>query len=170
MNNLTIYRTLTFILMPFGAYFALSLIEMLPIAIANPIALFIFFLMVCFPIYTVCSSIFLFKGITKKQLLKSSLKDWIKVNGYGTIAYAVLVFLGTLIILTANKSVLIPVLKQMLGIAPLNQSGFTIDSLFNTIKIGSAIFAVLSLLILAHLYFTFTFLKKYQHLFGNSQQ
>ncbi len=170
MKKITTYKILTFILLPFAAHFGISILGILPMAIANPGLLFVVFMMACFPVYVVCSMIFLVKGIMNNQTLKLSLKDWIRVNGYGTLIYSILVFIGTAIFMFAKNNFLMPLINQILSSAPFNQSGYTAEGLLKTIKITAGVFGLLSVIIFIHLYLSFFLLKKYQQLFGNNPQ
>ncbi|MBI2730033.1 MAG: hypothetical protein HYX40_04665 [Sphingobacteriales bacterium] len=170
MNQLTLYKVLTFILLPFAVIFGILAFFMLFVALANPALLFPVFMMVGFTIYTICSTIFLFRGIINNQPCKSSLKDWIKVNGYVSSAMGVMTLLNTITLMNTSKAELRKYVDQMLAMQTSKPAGFDADAfikMMSTMSWGLLGFAVI---LIIHLVYTFSFLKKYQHLFGNTQQ
>ncbi|MGE5106163.1 MAG: hypothetical protein ACM3H8_01340, partial [Sphingobacteriales bacterium] len=64
MNQLTLYKILTIILIPIAALFGFLSLIMIFIALANPVLLLPLFIIIGFTIYTIASSVFLFKGIS----------------------------------------------------------------------------------------------------------
>ncbi|MBI1780185.1 MAG: hypothetical protein HYR66_02295 [Sphingobacteriales bacterium] len=170
MNRITIYKVFTFILIPFATIFGLLAILMLLVALANPVLLLPLFMMVGFTIYTGCSSIFLFKGIINNQALKPSLKDWTKVNGYVSSAMGVMTLINTITLMNTSKAELRKYAKQMLAMQTTKPAGFDADSFIKMMSAMSWGLLAFAIILIIHLLYTFTFLKKYQHLFGNPQQ
>ncbi|HET9055245.1 MAG TPA: hypothetical protein VFN30_00215 [Chitinophagaceae bacterium] len=168
MKQLTLYKILTFILLPFAVIFGLLSILMLLVALANPFLLLPVFMMVGFTIYTACSSIFLFKGITNNQPLKPSLKDWIKVNSYVSTALSVMTLLNTITLMYTSKQELRKYAEQMLALQTNKPQGFNADAFVQMMSAMSWGLLGFSFILIIHLFFTFAFLKKYRHLFGNS--
>lgn len=170
MNRLTIYKAFTFILIPFAAIFGLLAVLMLLVALSNPVLLLPVFMMVGFAIYTGCSSIFLFKGITNNQLLKPSLKDWIKVNGYVSSAMGIMTLLNTITLMNTGKAELKKYAEQMLAMQTSKPDGFNADAFIKLMSAMSWGLLAFAVILIFHLLYTFSFLKKYQHLFSSGQQ
>ena len=170
MKQLTVYKTLTFILLPFSVIFGLLAVVMFFVALANPVLLFPVFMMVGFTIYTICSTVFLFKGITNNKPCKPSLKDWVKVNGYVSSAMGVMTLINTITLMNTSKQELRKYAAQMLAIQTAKPQGFNADMFVQMMSAMSWGLLAFSIILVIHLLYTFTFLKKYQHLFGNIAQ
>ena len=78
----TLYKVLSFILLPIGALLGLVGIFSLLSSLGNPYGLLSSFLLLCTGIYIFTSFLFAYNGIIQKKTCKPSLKDWIKVNSY----------------------------------------------------------------------------------------
>lgn len=156
--------------MPFAVIFGLLAVLMLLVALVNPVLLFPVFMMVGFTIYTGCSSIFLFKGIINNQPLKPLLKDWTKVNGYVSSAMGVMTFFNTITLMNTSKAELRKYAEQMLAMQTTKPPGFDADAFIKMMSAISWGLLGFSIILIIHLLYTFTFLKKYQHLFGSNQQ
>ncbi|RTL58865.1 MAG: hypothetical protein EKK37_11110 [Sphingobacteriales bacterium] len=170
MDRIKLYKVLTFILIPFAAIFGLLAILMLLVALGNPVLLLPVFMMIGFAIYTGCSSIFLFKGIINNQPLKPSLKDWTKVNGYVSSAMGVMTLINTITLMSTSKTELRKIADQALSMQSNKPPGFDADVFVKMMSAMSWGLLAFAIILIIHLLYTFTFLKKYQHLFGNSQQ
>src|SRR3954470_1418467 len=84
---LIVYRLLTFILLPIAAILGFLDISLLLLALANPAALLPVFAIACIVIYVFTSFFFLIKGILGGMQCKPSLRDWIRVNAFVSIAF-----------------------------------------------------------------------------------
>ena len=78
----SLYKILSFILIPIGAILGLAGLFSLLTSLGNPYGLLSSFLILCTGIYIFTSFIFAYNGIMHNKLCSPSLKDWIKVNGY----------------------------------------------------------------------------------------
>ena len=170
MKQLTVYKILTFIQLPFAVIFGLLAVIMFFVALANPVLLLPVFMMVGFTIYAICSAIFLFKGITNNQPCKPSLKDWIKVNAYVSSAMGVMTLINTITLMNTNKAELRKYAEQMLAMQTVKPQGFDADAFIKMMSAMSWGLLAFAGILIIHLIFTFAFLKKYQHLFGNTAQ
>lgn len=165
MKKITVFRLLTYILLPFAAFFGLMDIIMLMSAIANPSLLLAVFLIAAFCIYSFASLVFLTKHIDRNQTAKPSLKDWIKVNAYASF------FLGFQFLVTAGgifymgehelKTVIDKFLETQSNLpAELNVQ------LFIKVMRGAAYFLFLfSFVLIVHITMVFGLIKQYSHLF-----
>ena len=169
MKQLTAYKILTFILLPFAVIFGLLAVIMFFVALANPVLLLPVFMMAGFTIYAICSTIFLFKGVTNNQPCKPSLKDWIKVNGYVSSAMVVMTLINTITLMNTNKAELKKYADQMLAMQTAKPQGFDADAFIKMMSAMSWGLLAFATILFVHLLFTFTLLKKYQHLFASSQ-
>ena len=170
MNQLTLYKILNFILLPFAALFGFLSVIMFFIALANPALLLLVFIIIGFTVYTIACSIFLFKGINNNQPCKPKLKDWIKVNGYVSVAMGVMMLMNTITLLFTKKSELRPYAEQAVAAYPVKSPGINADALLNAMMAVSYGMLVFSIALLIHLFITFRLIKKYQHLFGDTAQ
>ena len=89
-NQILFYLILTFIFLPIAAVLGFFGLFALMGELANPAFLLGVFMLACIVIYTYTSFTFFSKAILRKTICKPSLRDWIKVNAYVSIAFAVL--------------------------------------------------------------------------------
>jgi hypothetical protein len=135
-------------------------------ALGNPGFLLGVFMLVAFIIYFISSFKFLHRGILYLQPVTSKLRDWIKVNAYVTLPFAILMFMNSFAVIK-NPALLEDSLKQMaemqkkMGVPVQAASTYT-----NSLLTVFYIMLFLSVVILVHIMLTFTFLKKYEGLFN----
>ena len=152
-----IYKILSFILLPFGAFLgAVSLFSLL-IAIGNPSMLLPLAMVICSVLYIFASFIFVYKGIIKQTTCKPSLKDWIKVNGYVSL------FFGTMCIMQFITLKMQPQMMQtFISQAMSMQKNVPAETAAMMPKvIQGVLYFILAfgIILLAHISLTFTFLK-----------
>jgi len=170
MNQLTIFRILSFVLIPFAALFGLLDILIILSALANPAFLLFAFILAAFVIYTFASLKFLTKGIDISRPCKPSLRDWIRVNAYVSTFMGVTFLMNALSIFFTSDVILRQYLSHFLETQPNVPTILTLD-LFLTIMKGMAWFMfVLSLALLTHIQLNFRLLKKYRFLFEAAGQ
>ncbi len=170
MQQTTIYKILTFALLPFAALFGLSALIMFFIGLANPIILLPVFIMAGFTIYAVCSTIFVVKGITNAQFCKPSLKDWLKVNGYVSTFLGVMCLTNSFTIISTPKSKLKDLAAELMASQPIKPEGLTTETIISIMVGLSYVLLVFAIILLVHLSLSFRLLKKYQYLFGSPVQ
>jgi hypothetical protein len=147
---------MVFALLGFGGLF---------IAFVNPAMLLGVFMLAAFVIYFVSTFRFLHRGILAQQMLKAKLRDWIKVNAYVTLPFAVLNFMQSLTVIR-KPSLLDESIKQMVEMQqqiglPVQEPGSYHDLMLKVIYI----MAFLSVILLLHIMLTFSNLRKYEGLF-----
>lgn len=170
MNQLTIFRVLTFVLIPIAAIFGFIDILFILSALANPTFLLFAFILAAFVIYTFSSLKFLTKGIDINSPCKPSLRDWIRVNAYVSTFMGVMFLMNALSIFFTNDITLRQYLSRFLETQPNVPAILTFD-LFLTIMKGMAWFMfVLSVALLTHIQLNFRLLKKYRFLFEAGSQ
>ncbi len=167
MLGLKIYRILSFILLPFGALLALNLIGSLLTSLGNPLLLLVTFIMAGAPVYIFASSWFFFNGIRKDKKCKPSLKDWIKVNAFVSVVFITFMLLCCFVFffLLTNPTILKDVMskmpsQQMPGMPQLNGA-----QVLQIMKVFTSFMFPFSLILLAHIIFTFRYVKVYSYLF-----
>ena len=168
MQQNTIYKILTFILLPFAALFGFFSLILFFIGLANPVILLPVCVMVCFTIYAVCCTIFIVKGIYKQQQLKPSLKDWIKVNGYVANVMAVISLINSVGLIAYSKIQLTKLAQELLAAQPVKPEGISIETIVSAMTAMVYIMLVFSVVLLIQLAMSFRLLKKYQYLFEST--
>jgi hypothetical protein len=164
MKQLTIFRILTFILLPFAAMFGFMDILFLLSALVNPALLLIVFILGAFVIYTFVSLQFLTRGIDTGLACKPGLRDWIRVNAFVSLFLGVMFLLNALSIFFTNDITLRQYVSQFMQAQPNIPAMLNVE-LFMTIMKGMAYFMFfLSIILLAHIQINFKLMKKYAHL------
>ncbi|MDD2792522.1 MAG: hypothetical protein PHD73_05030 [Sediminibacterium sp.] len=167
MSQLTIFRILTFILIPVAMLFGILDLFILIMALsANPAMLLIVFAMACFVIYVFTSVRFLLQGIGNERQLNASLKDWIKVNAYGTLFISVMFLMNSAAAFYINEVNLRQMLSEMIAQQPEVAGKISLDYFIRLFRVISGIMLVVSLLAIIHVMINFRLLRRYDHLFG----
>lgn len=167
MKSNTLYRILSFILIPPALLFSIAVLILIAAAIANPPMLLPMFMIACVSIYTFTSFNFLLKGIDGGKMLGRSAKDWIKVNAIVSIIFAILM-LAQSFVLTSQpelmKSMLEEVQKQSATTIKLSE-----QELLKYIKAMLIIFLIYSTILFIHTIITFRLLKQYNNIFTTTE-
>jgi hypothetical protein len=161
--KLTIYRILSFLLVPMAILFAMGVLLFLSAAFANPAMLFPLFLIACIVIYSFASLNFLIKGIDGKKNLRKSSKDWIKVNAIVSIVFALLMISQCIVFLMHPEMIqdLVNQTKHNAGSDfKLSEADFE-----NYFRITSYFFLVYAIVLFVHIIISFQYLKVYSYLF-----
>ncbi|ULQ56609.1 hypothetical protein KJS94_00130 [Flavihumibacter rivuli] len=157
MNNLTIYRILTYIIFLIGAFMAMLLLTFLMAALANPVLLLPTFMVACVVIYSYCSWRFLTRGIDAHMYCKTSLRDLTRVNGYGALAFASLTAIQC-ISLIMNPALLNDILEQAMSMQKSSVEGME-EMMTKFMGFLLKFMLVYSVLLLVHIFSTFRLLK-----------
>ncbi|MDP1844922.1 MAG: hypothetical protein Q8K64_16010 [Sediminibacterium sp.] len=165
MQQITIFKIITFILVPVALLFGLMDLIMLMMALSNPALLLIVFAMACFVIYLFASLRFLLQGILNERQCSATLKDWIKVNAYGTLFISSMFLLNSSAAFFINDINLRQVLSDMIDQQPELSGKISLDLFVKMFRVISAIMFVISLLTITHVMLNFKLMKKYAHLF-----
>ena len=161
--KLTIYRILSFLLVPMAILFAMGVLLFLSTAFANPALLFPLFLIACIAIYSFASLNFLIKGIDGKKNLKKSSKDWIKVNAIVGIVFPLLMIIECVVFLMHPEMMqdVVSQTKQNAGTNfKLSEADFE-----NYFRITSYFFLAYAITLCIHIIMSFQYLKTYNYLF-----
>jgi hypothetical protein len=165
MKQLTIFRVLTFILIPIAAMFGFIDILFILSALANPGLLLIAFILAAFVIYAFVSLRFLLKGIDTGRPCKPSLRDWIRVNAFVSSFMGIMFLLNALSIFFTSDIVLRQYISQFMEMQSNIPPMLNLD-LFLSIMKGMAYFMfLLGIVLLIHIQLNFRLLKKYGYLF-----
>ena len=170
MKSLTIFRIITFILVPIASLFSVIDFFMLFTALANPTLLFVVFIIAGFVIYTFSSLRFLVRHIDLNKQAKPSLKDWIKVNGYVTIFLGVSFFMNAMTVFFSSEATLRQLLSQFLETQPTVPAMLTPELFITMMKSVAWVLLFISVLVMAHIPMNFRLLKQYQYLFNKQTE
>ena len=163
MKNLILYKLLTYLLFAVAALMSFTLLATLMAALANPGLLFLVFIIACVIIYTYCSWRFLTRGIDAHMYCKPSLRDLIKVNGYGSIAFSVLFGFASFTVLT-NPQLMETALENAVSMQQATAEGME-ESMRRSMNIVLKFLLVYSALLLTHIIITFRLLKVHSDAF-----
>jgi hypothetical protein len=166
MRQLTIYQILSFLLVPAALLLGFfNLFVLLMGLTGNPAMLFIAFIMACFVIYVFASLRFLLKGINNQFHVKPTLKDWIKVNAYGTLFISGMFFLNSVGVFFLGDLQLQQMLEEVMQQQPELAGKITIETMISTFKVVAGIMFFISVTAIIHVQLTFKLLKTYSYLF-----
>lgn len=167
--ELTIFRILTFILLPISAFFGCMGLMLFFIALSNPTQLFPLFLIAAFVVYIFSSLRFLTRHIDRNQPAKASLRDWIRVNGFATILMAVMSLISAAILLTAGDDKIRETVTTALETQSTPSPMINEEAMIGVFKSAVWFMLVLSSLLLVHIVLCFRTLKRYRYLFTSPQ-
>lgn len=168
MKQLTIYRILTYILIPVACFFGLMGFLILIPALSNPPMWFMLFMFASLVIYTFSSLKFLSNGIDRNAPCKPSLRDWIRVNAFVCLGMGALFFLNAVGIYILGPVALQDFVERAMESQPNLPEGIDSSLFISIIKGVAGFMLVVSILIVAHVIFTFKMLKLFVHVFQSS--
>lgn len=161
----SLYKILTYILLPFAAIFSLLTVVTFFIAIANPAMFLGVFMLAAVTIYVFCCLKFMRQGVSLQRPLTSKLKDWIKVNAYVASPFAIMNLLQSVTII-GKPSMLQEIIKQMTEMQ--QKAGFPTQPAgsYDAMLMGLLyVMLLFSVVLIVHIILTFTLLRKYNDLF-----
>lgn len=161
---MTFYKILTYLLFAVGGFMALMTLTMLMAALANPVLLLPVFLVACVVLYTYSSWRFLTRGINAHMYCKPSLRDLIKVNGYGTIAFATMTAIQTFSLIM-NPTLLNDIMEQALSMQKASAEGME-DMMLRFMHFLLRFLLVYSIALIIHVYMTFRLVRQHADAFG----
>ncbi len=166
--KLTIYRILSFLLLPIAVLFTIIVLLLLRAAFTNPAMLLPLFLLSCIAIYTFTSFNLLVQGIDGNKLLNRSAKDWIRVNGIVSIVWA-LMMTGTSVAVLLHPEMLSEAVKQMKDNGGPDVKISEAD-LEKYMRIILYFFLVYAVVLLTHIILSFQYLRSYGYLFHKKEE
>jgi hypothetical protein len=161
------YRLLSYLLLPVAILFSFFALAMLVMALGNLAALLPLFLVAATVIYIITSFMFMQRGVLGGQPLKHSLRDWVKVNAYVALFFAISSLSQTVAFL-GNPQLLEQVLDQAKGmVATMQQAnpGVKMPDMATVMKGVLWLMAIISTVLLAHIFMGLTLLRRYANLF-----
>jgi len=169
MKQHRFYRIINVLVLPFAAFMGLNALTSLFSALMNPAILLVTFIIVCVPLYAFSANYFYNKGIKLQQPCKPSLKDFIKVNAIVSLIFALIMVVGTLLMLALlNDPVLFEQMKARI-IATMPDAAPTFETdLRKVLQSSIAIFLPFSVLLIIHIIITFRLLGRYKQVFNAS--
>jgi hypothetical protein len=167
MNQLTVFKVISFLLVPVALLFGLMSIIVLIMALsANPALLIMAFAMACFVMYVFASLYFLMFSISNDRPCKASLKDWIKVNAYGSLFISVLFLMNASAVFFINDINLRQIISEMMEQQPEIAGKITLDVFIKMFKVVAGLMFAISALTITHILIHFKLLKRYDYLFS----
>ena len=165
MKQLTLFRILTFILVPVSAMFGFMDLALLASALANPAFLIFVFVLSSFVIYTFTSFQFLTKGIDPGKPCKPALREWIRVNAFVSSFMGILFLLNAVSVFFTNditlKVYLAKVLETQANVPPM----LNIELFVKVMKLAAWFMFFISIILLVHIFLNFRIMKQYRYLF-----
>lgn len=163
MKLLSIYRIISYLLVIIAGILGFAVLFALLLALANPALLLSVFIAVAVVLYTFSSFVFLIKGVDGKQKLRSRMKDFIKVNAYVSIVFAVMN------IIQAVSVILTPTILNdaMSQIASMQQSPTPLPAgtVLKVVKGMIWFLLVYGILLSVHIQITFRLMKQHASVF-----
>jgi heme exporter protein D len=165
MNNLILYRIISYFLLAIAVILGIASLFVLLIAFTNPALLLSVFVIVAVVIYSVASFLFLLNGLDGKRQQQSKLRDWIKVNAYVAIVFVVMNIVQSIAVLQ-NPAVLSEAVNQF-STEQTTKSPLPTALMVKAMK-GLLWFLLFYAITLGvHIVLTFRYLKQHAHLFGD---
>lgn len=167
MNQLTFFKIISFLLIPVALLFGFLDVAVIIMALSgNPAILLMAFAMACFVIYVFASMYFLLNGINHERPCKASLKDWIKVNAYGSLFVSVLFLMNASAVFFINDINLRQIISEMMEQQPEISGKITLDVFIKMFRVVAGLMFIISALTITHILIHFKLLKRYDYLFS----
>jgi len=169
MKELSFYRVITYILIPFASILGIMDLLMIPSAIGSPSILFSVFLLAAFSIYVFASLLFLVRHIDANKQAKHSLKDWVKVNAYASLFLGIQFLISAISIFFMPTQDLSDYIDKFLGTQPNMPSTINTALFIKVMHVAAYFLFFFSLLLLAHITLGLRLIKQYAYLFMDEQ-
>lgn len=143
-----LYRVFGLILNLAALYLAINMLLSLPVLLSSPLTLLGAFAISSIILYAWFSTKFHRQVLQQQQVVKRSLRDWIRVNGIVSLIYSLFIILG-MIVFISNPQIFTDQMKQVGGTTPVNVP-----------KVLLAILLVYGIVLFIHVIWTFALIKK----------
>lgn len=166
MKRLTLYKILSYILLPIGALLGFITLMALIYALGNFALLLSVFISGATVAYIFASYVFMQKVVIKKIASKQSLKDLVKVNAYVALVFAILGVVqgvGLLVSKEAAKAFIDTMIAMQPEAIKANKQAF-IQTFYGVMYFMIAF----SVLLQVHINLTFRYLRENNELFFKS--
>ena len=148
-----IYKILSIILNMAGIFLAICLLVSIPLLLASPLNMLSAFMLVCIVLYAFFSARFQRQVLQRQQVVKPSLRDWIRVNGFVSLFYSVVIILGMLMYLKQPQP-----LTERLQQMQINVPASTVTTMLT----GLLVFGIV---LLVHILWTLALVRKNREYF-----
>lgn len=165
MKQLTIFRILTFILLPIAAMFGFMDVLFILSSFANPSLLLVAFILAGFVIYTFASLKFLSKSLDTGRPSPPSLRDWIRVNAFVSLFMGIMFLLNAVSVFFTSDITLRQYLSHFLETQPNVPTMLNLELFLTIMKMVAYFMLFLSVVLLVHIRLNFLLMKKYANLF-----
>ena len=163
MKIITLYRIFSYILIIIAFFLGLGVVLALFLALANPALLLNVFVAAAVVMYSISSFLFLINGIDGKKNQKPGMKDFIRVNAFVAIVFAVMnIFQAANVIV--NPAVLNEAIAKMPNLSTAKQT-IPIGLILKVMKAILWFLLLYSMVLLVHIQVSFRYLKQFEHLF-----
>ena len=152
---LTVYRILSYLLLPVAALLGLATLAGLFIALGNVSALLSVFACGATTIYIIASFMFLQRVVEGRQTVKRSLRDWVRANAFVAVFFSVLLVLQSVIVL-AKPELMRDAVQQM---AQMQQLPMPPETIMKTMKGTVLAMQAIGIVLLVHIGMCFKLLR-----------
>lgn len=154
---LIVYRILSYLLLPVAMLLGLATLAGLLMALRNFSILLSVFACGATTIYIIASFMFLQRVIEAKRMVRHSLRDWVRANGFVAMGFGALMLVQSYLFLT-NPDLMKQVLEQ---VASMQQAALPPAAVMQSMKAALVIMQVVGIAILVHIGITFRLLRHY---------
>jgi hypothetical protein len=158
---LTFYRILSYLLLPVALILGLATLAGLLMALGNLSVLLSVFACGASTIYIIVSFMFLQRVIEAKRVVRHSLRDWVRANGFVAMGFGALLIVQSYMFLT-NPAFMKQVMEQ---VATMQQSAVPPAAVMQSMKAVLWIMQAIGILLLVHISLSFRLLRKYASYF-----
>ncbi len=165
--KLTVYRILSFLLIPVAVLFSICILILISAAFANPSLLMPLFLIACVAVYSFASLRFLISGVDGKKYLGKTSRELLRVNAFVSVVFALLMISQCIVFIMHPEMI-----QQLVQQTKQNaMAGFKLNesAMGNYMRITSYFFLVYALVLAVHILFSFQYMKQYNYLFRNDK-
>ena len=160
---ITLYKVLTYLLLPVGAMLGIMGLLGLLMGLANPVALLPVFLVIATVLYIFSSFRFLTLVVDGRNQASSRLKDWVRVNALVAIVFAMSTLLQS-ISLSNNPALLNDVLEQTANMRQMPMQ-LPKETMMKAMKGTLYIMLTISVVLLVHIMMSLRLLQQYKEAF-----
>lgn len=169
MKQLTVFRILTFILVPLAVLFGVMDLLMLLASLGNPAILLAVFVVTSFVIYTFASLRFLSRVIDTGRPATHSLRDWVRVNAYVASFMAIMMLMNAFTIFFMSDIALREYVQKFLDSQAGNPAHISEGMFISIMKACAWFFLFVGLILISHIRINFRLLRQYAGLFRDGE-
>jgi len=148
-----VYRILGFIINSIAILLAVSIVVSIPMILSSPFPLISAFIIVSIILYSFFSNKFHKQVLQKREIVKKSLKDWIRVNGIVSIIFSVIIFIDVAFLMN-NPTLYLDAIE-----------GYGVEMRVENINAVFIAILIYGAALLTHVLWTFALMKKNEEFF-----